>query len=205
MTSTDHSRRCVCPGSYDPVTAGHLDVIQRALSLFDEVVVAVLVNPAKRGLFSPEERGGFLQAALLDGDDAASGSSTLGPDSPKPDSANPDLANLAGAVSTRAAGHLRIDVVQGGLLVDYCRSIGASAVVKGLRSGTDFAYELPMALMNRRLSGLETVFLPGEPTLEHISSSLVKEVAALGGNVTGMVPERVRVALIARNAQNDDG
>lgn len=155
--------RCVCPGSYDPVTAGHVDVIRRALALFDEVVVAVLANPAKSGTFTLQERVALLRESLAGLD------------------------------------RVRVDAVPPGpLLVDYCRSVGAAAVVKGLRSGTDFAYELPMALMNRRLSGLETVFLPGEPALEHISSSLVKEVAAHGGDVTGMVPDPVLPRLLER-------
>ena len=153
----------VCPGSYDPVTNGHVDVIRRARALFDEVVVAVLGNPAKRGLFSVEERVELIRSSL---------------------------EGVAG---------VRVDAVGPGvLLVDYCRSLGASAVVKGLRSGTDFAYELPMALMNRHLSGLETVFLPGDPTLEHVSSSLVKEVAAHGGDVTGLVPDPVLPQLLSR-------
>ncbi len=155
-------RRCVCPGSYDPVTNGHLDVVHRATSLFDEVIVAVLVNPAKSGTFSPEQRIELLEASL-DG-----------------------------------LERVRIAEVRGALLVDFCRAVGASAVVKGLRSGTDFAYELPMALMNRHLTGLETVFLPGDPRFEHVSSSLVKEVAGLGGDVSGLVPEVVRAELERR-------
>jgi pantetheine-phosphate adenylyltransferase len=152
----------VCPGSYDPVTNGHVDVIRRAAVLFDEVVVAVLANPAKRGLFTLDERVDLLTASL------------------------------------RGMDRIRVDPVGAGvLLVDYCRSVGASAVVKGLRSGTDFAYELPMALMNRHLTGLETVFLPSDPTLEHVSSSLVKEVAAHGGDVTGLVPDPVLPRLLA--------
>jgi pantetheine-phosphate adenylyltransferase len=152
----------VCPGSYDPVTNGHVDVVRRARTLFDEVVVAVLANPAKRGLFSLDERVDLLTASF---------------------------AGMDG---------VRVDAVGAGvLLVDYCRSVGAAAIVKGLRSGTDFAYELPMALMNRHLAGLETVFLPGDPTLEHVSSSLVKEVAAHGGDVTGLVPDAVLPRLLA--------
>jgi pantetheine-phosphate adenylyltransferase len=89
--------------------------------------------------------------------------------------------------------------VKHGLLVDFCRDVGAVAVVKGLRSGTDFAYELPMALMNRHLSGLETVFLPGEPRFEHVSSSLIKEVAAHGGDVSGLVPDGVLARLLERS------
>ena len=89
-------------------------------------------------------------------------------------------------------------MVAGGLLVDYCRGVGAQAVVKGLRSGTDLAYERPMALMNRHLSGLETVFLPGEPRFEHVSSSLVKEVARNGGDVSDLVPREVLAPMMSR-------
>jgi pantetheine-phosphate adenylyltransferase len=146
----------VCPGSFDPVTNGHVDVVRRATVLFDEVVVAVLTNPAKAGTFSLDERLDMLDE------------------------------------SVGALPRVRVEAVEKGrLLVDYCRAVGAVAVVKGLRSGTDFAYELPMALMNRHLTGLETIFLPGEPRLEHVSSSLVKEVAGYGGDVTGMVPPGV--------------
>jgi pantetheine-phosphate adenylyltransferase len=152
----------VCPGSYDPVTNGHLDVVARASGLFDEVVVAVLTNPAKQPTFTLDERLEMLRESLgvLDG--------------------------------------VRVEAVSDGLLVDFCRQVGAGAVVKGLRSGTDFAYELPMARMNRHLSGLETVFLPGEPRFEHVSSSLVKEVASHGGDVSGLVPDAVLARLLAR-------
>jgi pantetheine-phosphate adenylyltransferase len=160
--------RCVCPGSFDPVTAGHLDVIRRAGVLFDEVVVAVLTNPAKAATFSLDERLEMLRESLAD-------------------------------------PGVRVESVTDRLLVDYCRSVGAVAVVKGLRSGTDFAYELPMALMNRHLSGLETVFLPGDPRLEHVSSSLVKEVVAHGGDVTGLVPDVVLGRLTARLAPDAFG
>ncbi|WP_372492042.1 pantetheine-phosphate adenylyltransferase [Kineosporia corallincola] len=88
--------------------------------------------------------------------------------------------------------------VDGGLLVDFCRRVQAVAVVKGLRGGTDFAYELPMALMNRHLSGIETVFLSGEPRFEHVSSSLIKEVATHGGDVSGLVPDHVLARLLER-------
>lgn len=152
------SRLAVCPGSYDPVTLGHVDVIARAAVLFDRVVAAVVHNPGKAGLFDTEERADLLREVLADEE------------------------------RTR---DVRVDVVAGGLLVDYCREQGAVAVVKGLRGGTDFAYELPMALMNRHLSGLETVFLPGAPRYEHISSSLVKEVARHGGDVSDLVPPLV--------------
>jgi len=161
MTGDPQVHRCVCPGSFDPVTSGHVDVIQRAATLFDEVVVAVLTNPAKQGMFTPDERRQML------------------------------------AESVGRIPGVRIELVAGGLLVDYCRRVGAVAVVKGLRSGTDFAYELPMALMNRHLTGLETVFLPGDPRLEHVSSSLVKEVAGHGGDVSGLVPDGVLARLQA--------
>jgi pantetheine-phosphate adenylyltransferase len=152
----------VCPGSYDPVTLGHADVIERAAALYDEVVVAVLHNPAKAGLFTPEERQKLLEDSV---------------------------------------GHLpnvRVELFANRLLVDVCRDAHAEAIVKGLRGGTDFAYELPMALMNRHLTGIETVFLPGDPRFEHISSSLIKEVARLGGDISGLVGDGVRDALLAR-------
>jgi len=99
---------------------------------------------------------------------------------------------------------VRIEAFAGRLLVDVCRDAGAQAIVQGLRGDTDFAYELPMALMHRHLSGVETVFLPGDPRFSHVSSSLIKEVTAFGGDVTGLVPEAVRAALLAR-VQNMEG
>jgi pantetheine-phosphate adenylyltransferase len=157
-------RRCVCPGSYDPVTMGHVDVVERATALFDEVVVAVLHNPDKQGTFPVPERLELLEASV--------------------------------------GGRPGVSVVEfgGRLLVDVCREVSASAVVKGLRSGTDFAYELPMALMNRHLTGIETVFVPGDPRYGHVSSSLVKQVSAYGGDVSGLVPDVVRDALTALRA-----
>jgi pantetheine-phosphate adenylyltransferase len=144
------------------VTNGHVDVIARAARLFDEVVVAVLYNPAKEGTFSVDERARLLQSAL------------------------------------RGLQTVRVETFADRLLVDVCRELGAVALVKGLRGGTDFAYELPMALMNRHLSGIETVFLPGDPEFGHVSSSLVKEVAFHGGDVSGLVPQGVLEALNAR-------
>ncbi|MEP6651054.1 MAG: pantetheine-phosphate adenylyltransferase [Lapillicoccus sp.] len=152
-------RRAVCPGSYDPVTNGHVDVVTRAATLFDEVVVAVLYNPAKRGAFAVEERVRLLEESL------------------------------------QGVGNLRVEAFADRLLVDVCLDLGATAIVKGLRGGTDFAYELPMALMNKHLTGIETVFLPGDPRFEHVSSSLVKEVVKYGGDVTGLVPDGVLTAL----------
>ncbi len=155
--------RCVCPGSYDPITNGHVDIIARAAQLFDEVVVAVLHNPAKEGTFPVEER----------------------------------MAMIRSAVPDEARG-VRVEAFAGRLLVDVCRAVGATAILKGLRSGTDFAYELPMALMNKHLTGVETLFLPGDPAFEHVSSSLVKEVVKYGGDVLGLVPDAVHDALVAR-------
>ncbi len=152
-------RVCVCPGSYDPVTNGHVDVIRRATGLFDEVVVAVLHNPGKRGTFALEERVSLLQQAL---------------------------EGVPGA---------RVETYAARLIVDVCAEVGAQAIVKGLRGGTDYAYEMPMALMNKYLTGVETVFLPGDPRFEHVSSSLVKEVARYGGDVEGLVPDGVLAAL----------
>ncbi|MEI2712600.1 MAG: pantetheine-phosphate adenylyltransferase [Nocardioides sp.] len=154
-------RRAVCPGSFDPVTNGHLDVIARTARLFDEVVVAVGVNVSKSRLFDPEERLAMLERATA------------------------DLANVR---------------VQGftGLIVDFCREIDAVAIVKGLRGSTDYEYELPMAHMNSHLTGVETVFVPAAVGNAFVSSSLVKEVAGMGGDIAGLVPEFVREALLAK-------
>lgn len=162
---TSHEiRRCVCPGSYDPVTNGHVDVVSRASRLFDEVVVAILHNPSKQGTFTVQERTELLEQSL---------------------------------------GHLP-NVVIGAwaetLVVDVCREVGAQAMVKGLRGGTDFAYELPMAHMNHHLTGVETLFIAADPTLQHVSSSLIKEVVRYGGDVTGLVPDPVLAALKERLA-----
>jgi pantetheine-phosphate adenylyltransferase len=153
------ARRAVCPGSYDPVTNGHVDVVTRAATLFDEVVVAVLYNPAKKGTFTVEDRVRFIEESMV------------------------------------GVPNLRVEAFADRLLVDVCRDVGATAIVKGLRGGTDFAYELPMALMNKHLTGIETVFLPGDPRFEHVSSSLVKEVVTYGGDVAGLVPDSVLDAL----------
>ena len=151
--------RVVCPGSFDPVTLGHLDVIGRSAALVDEVVVAVGSNMSKRAWFTPEERVGMLREAC---------------------------AEWPNVVVT----------LFDGLLVDFCRSAGAAAIVKGLRSAADFDYELPMAQMNARLSGVDTVLVPTSPQWSFVSSSLVREVAGLGGDVadflTPAVAARVR-------------
>lgn len=158
----------VCPGSFDPFTLGHLDVVRRAASLFDEVVVGVARNSAK--------------SALLDA------------------ATRVDLARRA----TEGLAHVRVEVVPG-LLVDFCRDVGAAAIVKGLRGGADLDAETPMALMNRHLVGVETVFVIGDPSLAHIASSMVKDVARFGGPIEDLVPDgvadAVRGALDASTSQ----
>ncbi len=154
-------RRAVCPGSFDPVTHGHLDVIGRAATLFDEVVVGVGINPSKRRLFTPDERLDMLRRACA------------------------DWSNV------RVAGFT-------GLLTDFCRAEGISAIVKGLRAVSDFDYELQMAQMNASLSDVETVFMPTSPEWSFLASSLVKEIAQFGGDVSGLVPDDVNQALIDR-------
>jgi pantetheine-phosphate adenylyltransferase len=156
-------RRAVCPGSFDPVTSGHLDIVRRVAALFDEVVVAVGVNPSKNRLFGPEERISMLEQGV------------------------------AGLANVRVAGFT-------GLITAYCREVGAAAIVKGLRSGTDFDYEIQMAQMNAKLTGVETVFVTADPQLGFVSSSLVKEVAAFGGDVSGLVPDFVLAPLTERLA-----
>ena len=154
-------RRCVCPGSFDPVTNGHLDVLARASRLYDEVTVAVLVNPGKSGLFEVPERIEMLEEV------------------------------------TAELGNVRVDSFEG-LLVDYCRERGIPVVVKGLRAVSDFDYELQMAQMNHRLTGLETFFVATNPEYSFLSSSLVKEVARWGGDVGGLVPDAVLARLRGR-------
>ena len=165
------ARRCVCPGSFDPVTVGHLDVVLRAADLFDEVHVSVASNPGKQTVFTAQERVALVREALADTRD-------------------------------ERAGRVVVEAVTDGLLVEHCRRIGARVVVKGLRGGTDYAYELPMALMNRHLADVETVFLVGDPRFEHVSSSLVKEVARHGGDVADLLPAAAHTALLSRLARD---
>ncbi len=170
--TTKTPRVCVCPGSYDPVTNGHVDVVERAAGLFDEVVVAILHNQSKQGTFSVARRIELLE---------------------------PALAHL---------DNVRIASWEGTLVVDVCREVGADSMVKGLRGGTDFAYELPMAHMNKHLSGVETLFIASAPDLQHVSSSLIKEVVKYGGDVAGLVPDHVRDALVehyAAHGRPNDG
>ena len=153
----------VCPGSFDPPTLGHLDVIGRAAGLFDRVTVAVLINPDKKGLFGVDERLELLRAVT----------------DPWP---NVDVDSFHG------------------LLVDYCAEAGIGAIVKGLRVVSDFEYELQMAQMNHGLTGVDTVFLPTSPAYSFVSSSLVKQVAAYGGDVSHLLPEVVANALAGKTA-----
>ena len=156
--------RAVCPGSFDPVTNGHLDIVQRASSLFDEVVVAVGVNKSKSRLFSAEERIAMLERAC----------------EPFP--------------------NVRVDGFTG-LLTTFCAANSIQAIVKGLRAVSDFDYELQMAQMNASLTDVETVFVPTSPEYSFLASSLVKEVAAFGGDVSGLIPGFVNDALTARLAE----
>ncbi|WP_433279716.1 pantetheine-phosphate adenylyltransferase [Pseudonocardia xinjiangensis] len=157
-------RRAVCPGSFDPPTNGHLDVIGRASALFDEIVVAVLVNKNKKSLFTVEERMAMLREIVA----------------PYP--------------------NVRVDSFHG-LLVDYCRDNDIRAIVKGLRVVSDFEYELQMAQMNQRLSGVDTLFMSTSPDYSFVSSSLVKEVATYGGDVAHLLPESVHRHLLERIAE----
>jgi pantetheine-phosphate adenylyltransferase len=154
-------RRAACPGSFDPVTKGHLDIIGRAARLYDEVVVAVGLNPSKRRMFSFEERTEML------------------------------------AEATAGYGNVTVDAFDG-LIVDFCRSRDIQVIVKGLRAVSDFDYELQMAQMNLGLQGVETMFMTTNPQYSFLSSSLVKEVATYGGDVSGLVPEAVHQRLLAR-------
>ena len=155
--------RAVCPGSFDPVTNGHVDIFRRAAVLFDELVVATGTNPSKSRLFEPDARLEMLREVCA------------------------DLPHVTVMGFT-------------GLIVDFCRDIGAQAIVKGLRGGNDYEYELPMAQMNSHLTGVETVFVPTNAALGYVSSSLVKEVASLGGDVSALVPASVHERLVARIA-----
>jgi pantetheine-phosphate adenylyltransferase len=158
-------RRAACPGSFDPVTNGHIDIIGRASVLFDEVVVAVGVNASKKRLFTPEERMEMLAEAV------------------------------------RPFPNVTVDGFSG-LLTDFCQQRGVVAIVKGLRAVSDFDYELQMAQMNQQLSGVETLFMPTNPLWSFLSSSLVKEVAAYGGDVAHLVPDVVHRQLLARSAEH---
>jgi len=158
-------RRVVCPGSFDPVTNGHLDIISRAASLYDEVVVAVVLNPNKNSMFTAAERVELIREA------------------------------------TKQHDNVRVDRFEG-LIVDFCRDNDISAIVKGLRAVSDFDYEMQMAQMNYSQAGVETLFMTTNPLYAFLSSSLVKEFARFGGDVSGLVPATVLERLDARLAES---
>lgn len=151
----------VCPGSFDPVTLGHLDVFERAAVQFDEVIIAVLVNPNKKGMFTLEERIELIEE------------------------------------SCRHLPNVRVESGRG-LVVDFAKERGLTAIVKGLRTGTDFEYELQMAQMNKHIAGVDTFFVATTPRYSFVSSSLAKEVASLGGDVSELLPEPVNRRLQAK-------
>lgn len=152
-------RIAVCPGSFDPVTNGHLDIIRRAAKVFDEVSVVVLSNSSKRPLFSTEERTALLQQV------------------------------------TKEIHNVKVDSFNG-LLVDYAKSVGASAIVRGLRAVSDFEYEMQITSMNRVLDeNIETFFVMTNSQYSFLSSSIVKEVAKYGANISDLVPAQVEKAL----------
>ncbi|HEX3334949.1 MAG TPA: pantetheine-phosphate adenylyltransferase [Jatrophihabitans sp.] len=155
-------RRALCPGSFDPVTNGHIDIIGRAANIYDEVVVAVFVNQSKSSLFSVDERRDML------------------------------------AEVTASYPNVTIDVFEG-LVVDYCRVHDIPVIVKGLRAVSDFDYELQMAQMNRGLAGIDTLFMPTNPEYSFLASSLVKEIAKWGGDVSSLVPPNVLKRLKERS------
>ena len=152
------TRVAVCPGSFDPITLGHVDIVRRARGIADEVIIAIGINPAKTPLIDDETRRDLVAEAVAD---------------------------IPG---------VRVELVPG-LIADFCREVGASAIVKGIRGGADYDHELPMALMNKHLSGIETVFLTANPELIHISSSLVRELRKFGRDVSDLVPAQVAAAL----------
>lgn len=160
-------KRAVCPGSFDPITFGHLDIIERASKQFDEVIVAVFVNRKKDGLFTVEERLDLIAANIS------------------------QFKNV------------KVDAGSG-LLVDYCKAKDVDVIVKGLRAVTDFDYELQMAQVHTQAAGVETMFMATSPTHSFLSSSIVKELAHHGGDVSTMVPANVNAALKARAASRID-
>ena len=165
-------KRVVCPGSFDPITHGHLDIIGRASEIYDEVVIAVLVNREKSSLFTVAERIEMINETV------------------------------------KGFNNVTVDSWSG-LLVDYCRANSISAIVKGLRAVSDFDYELQMAQMNQELAGVETLFMATRPQYSFLSSSLVKEIATYGGDVSAHLPKTVldlmqtRLAKIRSSSNND--
>lgn len=163
-----HKSIAVCPGSFDPITVGHVDIIKRAAKMFDRVIVVVMVNPKKTYSFTPEERVELVRAATA------------------------DLQNI------------EVDYSDG-LLAEYAREKGASVIIKGLRAMSDFEYEFQMALANKKLnSEVETVFLTTAAENMYLSSSMVKQIASMGGDVGDFVPEQIRQIITKRLYGKDD-
>jgi len=156
--------KVVCPGSFDPITFGHLDIIERASKLFDEVVIAVLVNKTKTTLFSVDERIEMIKEV------------------------------------TKKFKNVSVDSWSG-LLVEYCANNNISLIVKGLRAVSDFDYELQMSQINLQLKGIETIFMSTSPVHSFLSSSLVKEIANYGGDVSNYVPAEILSRLKTRLAR----
>lgn len=157
--------RVVCPGSFDPITYGHLDIIARASALFDEVVIAVLVNQTKHSLFTVEERLEMIKEV------------------------------------TEQYPNVRVDSWRG-LLVDYCESNKIGSIIKGLRAVSDFDYELQMSQINYQLKGIETLFMSTAPAHSFLSSSLVKEIASFGGDISSYLPPAIQKRLLDRLSQS---
>jgi pantetheine-phosphate adenylyltransferase len=156
------NRIAVVPGSFDPVTLGHIDVIERAAGLFDEVHVLVVHNPDKTALLPVAQRVALIEKSIAE---------------------------------SSASSNITVTSWSVGLLVDYCTDVGASVIIKGIRSQVDVAYETPMAIVNRNLAGVETIFMLPDPAHAHVSSSLVRQVASLGGDVSPYVPNAVAAFL----------
>ncbi|WP_206446140.1 pantetheine-phosphate adenylyltransferase [Agrococcus sp. KRD186] len=158
-------RIAVVPGSFDPVTLGHIDVIARAAKLFDEVHVVVTHNPDKQAFLPVVEREQLIERSIEE---------------------------------ARIEGQIRIANWSMGLLVDYCQQVGAEVLVKGIRTSTDLSYETPMSIVNRNLAGVETIFMLPNPENAHVSSSLVRQVSELGGDISPYVPRVVATFLQQR-------
>ncbi len=155
-------RKAIYPGSFDPITNGHLDVIERSLTIFDEIEVSVIKNPSKKALFSTRERVEMIKSALK---------------------------NYKGVKVSSFDG----------LLVEYAKKMGANTIIRGLRAVSDFEYEFQMALMNRRMAPeIKSVYLMPSPEFTFLSSSLIKEVCSLGGNIKDLVPETVEKNLLEK-------
>ena len=161
-------KRVVCPGSFDPITFGHIDIISRASALFDEVVVAVMVNHSKKTLFTVDERIAMIKEV------------------------------------TSHLPNVRVDSWHG-LLVDYCQKNEITSIVKGLRAVSDFDYELQMSQINFQLKGVETLFMSTSPSHSFLSSSLIKEIAAFGGDISAYVPAALTERLKARLREERNG